>query len=134
MSDDLQKEIDRLKAEASTQRAAIDKLTRDLAGAHDDLKEVRGEARDRRHEGKKLAEQLDAVSKERDEFKTKAESDPEGLRKSLSDAHGVIRGAQASTAAFSPTWRRGLKVNDAREIRRLPGSPVGLQARGRRAR
>ena len=56
MSDDLQKEIDRLKAEASTQRAAIDKLTRDLAGAHDDLKEVRGEARDRRHEGKKLAE------------------------------------------------------------------------------
>jgi hypothetical protein len=101
--EELQKEIDRLKAENS-------KLTRDLAGAHDDLKEVRGEARDRRHEGKKLADQLEALTKERDDFKTKAEADPDGLRKSLADAHGVVRslkhdGAYAKVA-------KGLKVND----------------------
>ena len=54
MSEELQKEIDRLKAENA-------KLARDLAGAHDDLKEVRGKARDRRHEGKKLTEQLNGA-------------------------------------------------------------------------
>jgi hypothetical protein len=103
MSEELQKEIDRLKAENA-------KLARDLTGAHEDLKEVRGEARDRRHEGKRLAEQLDALTKDRDEFKTKAEADPEGLRKGLADAHGVIRSLKHD-GAFAKV-AKGLKVND----------------------
>ncbi len=103
MSEELQKEIDRLKAENA-------KLARDLAGAHDDLKEVRGEARDRRHEGKKLVEQLEALTKERDEFKTKAEADPEGLRKNLTDAQGVIRSLKHD-GAFARV-AKDLKVND----------------------
>jgi chromosome segregation ATPase len=111
MSDELQKELDRLKAEVSTQRAAIDKLSRDLAGAHDDVKEVRGEARDRRLEGKKLTEQLELVGKERDEFKTRAEADPEGLRKSIGDAQGLIRSLKHD-GAFAKI-AKALKVNNA---------------------
>jgi hypothetical protein len=48
MSDELQAEVDRLKA-------LNEKLAKHLVDAHDDLKEVRGEARDRRHENKSLA-------------------------------------------------------------------------------
>jgi hypothetical protein len=105
--DDLQKEIDRLKSENT-------KLARDLAGAQEDLKEVRGEARDRRHEGKKLAEQLDALTKERDEFKTRAEADPERLRKRLAEAQGVIRGLKHD-GAFA-TVAKTLKVNDPAKL------------------
>jgi hypothetical protein len=83
-ADDLQKEIARLKAENQ-------KLAKDLAGAHDDLKDVRGEARDRRHETKTLKEQLDALTKERDEYKGKAEADPEGLKAQLAELTGKIR-------------------------------------------
>jgi len=103
MSEELHNEVDRLKYENA-------KLARDLASAHEDLKEVRGEARDRRHEGKKLAEQLDALSRERDELKIKAEADPEGLRKSLAEAQSVIRGLKHD-GAFAKV-AKGLKVND----------------------
>jgi hypothetical protein len=101
--DDLQKEIDRLKAENQ-------KLARDLAGAHDDLKEVRGEARDRRHETKTLKEQLEALAKERDEIKVKSEADPEGLRNALAHAQGVIRGLKHDSA-FTRVAKR-FKVTD----------------------
>lgn len=84
MSAELQAEIDRLKAENA-------KLTKDLTGAHDDLKEVRHEARDRRHENKTLAEQMAALFTERDTLKAKAAEDPEGLKARLAEAHGKIR-------------------------------------------
>jgi hypothetical protein len=102
-TDELQKEIDRLKAENQ-------KLTKDLAGAHDDLREVRGEARDRRHETKTLKEQLEALVKERDEFRTKAEADPDGLRMSLAEHQATIRGLKHE-AAYGRV-ATGLKVND----------------------
>jgi FtsZ-binding cell division protein ZapB len=107
MSEELQKEIDRLKSENA-------KLMKDLAGAQDDLKEVRHEARDRRHEAKTLTEQLAALSKERDDFRTKAEADPEGLRKSLQDAQGVIRGLKHD-GAFAKV-AKGLRVNDPTKL------------------
>jgi hypothetical protein len=102
-TDDLQKEIDRLKAENQ-------KLTKDLAGAHDDLKEVRGEARDRRHESKSLKEALEALGKERDELKGKAEADPDGLRKTIEAHAATIRGLKHE-AAFARV-AKGLKVTD----------------------
>ena len=107
MSEELQKEIDRLKAENA-------KLARDLAGSHEDLKEVRGEARDRRHEGKKLAEQLEAIAKERDEFKLKAEADPEGLKAQVGELGGKLRDV-AHRAAFAKV-AQGMKVSDPTKV------------------
>jgi hypothetical protein len=107
MSDELQKEIDRLKSENA-------KLARDLAGAHEDLKEVRGEARDRRHEGKKLAEQLDALTKERDELKVKAQADPEGLKSKLADAQGKLR--EVNHRSVFAKVAAGLKVTDPTKV------------------
>jgi predicted nucleic acid-binding Zn-ribbon protein len=107
MSEELQKEIDRLKAENT-------KLSRDLAASHDDLKEVRGEARDRRLEGRKLTEQLDATTKERDEFKLKAEQDPEGLKTQVSELSGRLREV-AHKAAFQKV-AQGLKVSDPTKV------------------
>jgi chromosome segregation ATPase len=107
MSEELQKEIDRLKAENA-------KLARDLAGAHEDIKEVRGEARDRRHEGKKLAEALEALTKERDEFRTKAEADPEALKATVADLSGKLRDV-AHRAAFAKA-AQGLKVSDPTKV------------------
>jgi predicted nucleic acid-binding Zn-ribbon protein len=69
MSDELQAEVDRLKK-------LNEKLAKDLVSAHDDLKEVRGEARDRRHENKSLAQQLADLTAERDDYKVKAEATP----------------------------------------------------------
>ena len=110
MSEELQKEIDRLKAENA-------KLSHDLAGAHEDLKEVRGEARDRRHEGKKLAEQLEQLAKERDEFKLKAEQDPEGLKSRLVETEGKLRDV-AHRTAFAKV-AAGLKVTDPTRVNDL---------------
>jgi hypothetical protein len=107
MSEELQKEIDRLKAENS-------KLARDLSAAHDDLKEVRGEARDRRLEGRKLAEQLETLVKERDTFKAKAEQDPEGLKSQLADLTGKLREVH-HRGAFEKV-AKGLKVSDPNRI------------------
>jgi hypothetical protein len=101
--EELQKEIDRLKAENQ-------ELIRNLTGAHDDLKEVRGEARDRRHENKTLKEQLETLGNERDELKVKADADPEGLRKSLADAYSIIRELKHDTA-FAKVAKE-LRVND----------------------
>src|SRR5690349_18449631 len=84
MSDELNAEIARLKA-------ANDKLQKDLASSHDDLKEVRAEARDRRHENKGLTQQLESITKERDDFKVKAETDPAAWQSKLADAHAQIR-------------------------------------------
>jgi hypothetical protein len=103
MSAELEAEIARLKAENT-------KLARDLAGAHDDLKEVRGEARDRRHENKTLAAQLGELATDRDKFKAAAEADPEGLRKSLDGAQQTIR-ALKHDGAFAKV-AKGLKVSD----------------------
>jgi hypothetical protein len=77
-------EVGRLKAENQ-------KLTKELSSAHDDLKEVRSEARDRRHENKQLAGQVEGLTKERDDYKVRAETDPEGLRKQLGDHAATIR-------------------------------------------
>jgi hypothetical protein len=107
---DVQAEIARLRAENA-------KLARDLAGAHDDIKEVRGEARDRRHEGKKLAEQLEAIAKERDEFKGRAEADPEQLKATVAELAGKLR-TIAHFNAFA-TIAKGLKVTDDGKIKDL---------------
>jgi predicted nucleic acid-binding Zn-ribbon protein len=107
MSEELQKEIDRLKAENA-------KLARDLTASHEDLKEVRGEARDRRHESKTLKDQLEALTKERDEFKTRSEADPEGLRAQVSDLAEKLREVH-HRAAFTKV-AQDLKVSDPNRI------------------
>ena len=107
MTDEETKVLEQLRAENA-------KLTRDLAGAHEDVKEVRGEARDRRHEGKKLAEQLEALAAERDKFKSLAEQDPENLRSQLGEATGKLRDV-AHRAAFAKV-AQGLKVSDPTKV------------------
>jgi hypothetical protein len=106
-TEDLQKEIDRIKAENQ-------KLARDLAGAHEDLKETRGEARDRRHESKTLKEQLEALAGERDKFKAAAEQDPEGLKAKVTELTGAIR-ERGHRDAFAEV-ARGHKVTDPARI------------------
>jgi hypothetical protein len=103
MSEELQEEIDRLKAENR-------KLASDLADAQDELKSVRGEARDRRHEAKTLKEQIEALTKERDDFKVKAETDPEELRKTLAENEATIQ-ALKHDQAFARV-AKGLRVTD----------------------
>lgn len=110
MSAELQAEIDRLKAENATLKADHAKLTKDVESLNADLKETRHEARDRRHEAKTLAEQLAAAAKERDDFKSKSEADPEGLRKQLAETANVVRGMKHERAFEKVA--KGLKVND----------------------
>lgn len=107
MSEELQKEIDRLKSENA-------KLARDLVGAQEDLKEVRGEARDRRHESKTLKEQVEALVKERDTLKAKAEADPEDLKSKLAETEGKLRDVH-HRAAFAKV-AQGLKVSDPTKV------------------
>jgi predicted nucleic acid-binding Zn-ribbon protein len=107
MSDALQAEIDRLKSENQ-------KLTRDLAGAQDDLKEVRAEARDRRHENKALATQVAELTTDRDKYRTLSEQDPEGLRTQVSDLTGKLR-ERNHLDAFQKV-ARNLKVTDEKRI------------------
>src|SRR3954469_23090569 len=103
MSEELQAEIERLKAENA-------KLAKDLAASHDDLKEVRGEARDRRHETKSLTQQLAEAAAERDRFKAAAEADPENLRKEIDGYKATVR-ALTHERAFERV-ARVLKVSD----------------------
>ena len=107
MSDALQAEVDRLKA-------LNEKLARDLVGAHDDLKEVRGEARDRRHENKALAAQVADLTTQRDSFRAAAEADPEDLRRTISELSGKIR-ETTHRAAFEQA-ARSLKVSDPARV------------------
>jgi hypothetical protein len=110
MSDELQAEVDRLKAENA-------KLARDLAGAHDDLKEVRGEARERRHENKALTLQLETTARERDDFKTKAETTAGEWQARIDQANGTVR-AMKHDKAFEKVART-LKVNDPSKFKDL---------------
>lgn len=104
MSDELKAENDALKAENA-------KLTGELSGLTEELKVTRGEARDRRHEGKTLAGQLEVLTRERDELKLKAEADPDGLRAQLADA-----GKRVSELRHERAYEKvakGLRVTDA---------------------
>jgi hypothetical protein len=83
-TDDLTKEIERLKSENR-------KLAGELSDATEELKSTRAEARDRRHELKAQKEAFDALTKERDQFKAQAALDPENLRAQLADATGKLR-------------------------------------------
>ena len=85
MIEELQAEIERLKAENV-------KLATDLAGAHDDLKEVRAEARDRRHENKNLAQQVEYYRAAGDQLRGRILARPEGARPQLPDQllHPVV--------------------------------------------
>src|SRR4051812_34825277 len=103
MSEELQAEIESLKAENV-------KLVRELAASHDDLKEVRGEARDRRHEAKSLTAQIAELTAERDRFKAAAEADPENLRKEI-DGHKAAVRALKHERAFEQV-AKALKVSD----------------------
>jgi hypothetical protein len=57
-----------------------------------DLKDVRHEARDRRHEAKGLSEQLAALTAERDDFKAKAETTSAGWQSKIDALTGTVRG------------------------------------------
>jgi len=64
---DSTEELESLKKQVKLLTAERDSLL-------SDLKDVRHEARDRRHEAKGLAEQLQALARERDDYKSKAET------------------------------------------------------------
>lgn len=103
MSDELQKEIDRLTAENR-------KLSGDVASLSDELKEVRHEARDRRHEVKNLTAQLETTVKERDDFKAKAETTSDEWQSRIDALSGQVRGLKHD-GAFAKV-AKALKVND----------------------
>lgn len=110
MSEELQKEIDRLTA-------ANAKLAKDLAAAHEDTKEVRSEAKDRRLENRKLAEQLADLVADRDKYKVAAEHDPEGLKAQVSDLSGKLRDVN-HRSVFAEV-AAGLKVTDPTKVNDL---------------
>jgi hypothetical protein len=120
MIEELQAEIERLKAENG-------KLVKDLSGAHDDLKEVRAEARDRRHENKNLAQQVVELTTVRDKFKAAAEADPENFRKVIEDHRATIRDLKHERAFEKVA--RALKITDPvkfADLRKIAGvSPEG---------
>jgi hypothetical protein len=105
--DDLQQEIDRLKAENR-------RLAADLGDTQEELKSTRAEARDRRHDVKGFKEQLEALTKERDGFRAKAEADPEGLKAQVAELTGKIR-ERAHRDAFAEA-ARAAKVSDPARI------------------
>jgi hypothetical protein len=90
------------------------KQLRALSSEHEDLKEelktTRAEARDRRHANKAFEEQVAALTKDRDDFKAKAEADPDGLRKQIADHAATIRSLKHERA-FA-TAAHALKVTD----------------------
>jgi hypothetical protein len=89
MSDETK--TDTAAADLEALQRAISALTTERDGLRDELRDTRHEARDRRHEAKGLAEQLIAATKERDEFRARAETDPDGLRKALAETQGLVR-------------------------------------------
>jgi hypothetical protein len=82
--DDLRKALDALKSEHQ-------KLSLELTGAQEDLKEYRTYVRDQQREHKGLKEALDAATAERDSFKAAAEADPDGLKAKLAEITGKYR-------------------------------------------
>jgi hypothetical protein len=99
----LEDEIKQLKVENR-------RLAGEVADLTETLKETRHEARDRRLEAKQLKEQVDALTAERDDFRTRAEAEPSELQARLDTAHATIRELKHSTA-FSAV-AKGLKVSD----------------------
>lgn len=83
--------LEELQAEV----ARLNKLNESLAGEtvdlRDELKTVRAEARDRRHENKTLSQQLAEIATERDTFKQRAEAEPNALQGRIDELTGKIR-------------------------------------------
>jgi hypothetical protein len=107
MSDELLAEIRRLKAENK-------KLTDGLSELSGELKEVRGEARDRRHEARTLAQQLAEVAADRDQWKTKVETDPEGWQARVDELRGTVRSLRHERCYEAVA--RQLKVSDPTKL------------------
>jgi hypothetical protein len=107
MSDELTKEIDRLKAE-------LTKATTDLDAAKAALKDTNHEARDRRLESKTLTEQLDALKAEREAEKAAKAKEAEALKGELDKTHAVLRGLKHEQAFARVA--KGLKVSDAGKL------------------
>jgi FtsZ-binding cell division protein ZapB len=84
MSDELQAEIDRLKEENG-------RLAAQAVDLHDQIKEVRTEAKDRRHENKALTAQVAELTADRDGWKSKAEAEPNALQARVDELTGKIR-------------------------------------------
>ena len=103
MSDELKAEVERLKTENL-------KLALDAKAFSDELKEVRGEARDRRHENKALAAQLTELTAERDSFRAKAETTAGEWQAKIDQLTGNLRGLKHDRA-FETVAKR-LKVSD----------------------
>ena len=103
MSDELKAEVERLKNENL-------KLAADAKSFSDELREVRGEARDRRHENKALAAQLTELTAERDSFRAKAETTAGEWQAKIDQLTGNLRGLKHE-CAFE-TVAKQLKVTD----------------------
>jgi hypothetical protein len=86
---------------------ALSKERDDLAG---ELKETRGEARDRRHEAKGLAAQVEALTKERDTFRATAETTAGDWQTKIDALSGTIRGLKHERAFAKVAGT--LKVSD----------------------
>ena len=95
-------------------RRELRKTQADLADTQEELKSTRAEARDRRHDVKSAKEQLEALAKERDQFKAQAALDPENLRAQLAEATGKIR-ERAHRDVFTEV-ARAAKVTDPARI------------------
>jgi hypothetical protein len=103
MNQNIEHEYEHMKAENA-------KLLGHVASLSDELKEVRAEARDRRHEVKGLAARIAELTADREGWKAKAEADPEGLKVRVAELTGKLRGL-THRQAFDRI-AAGLKVTD----------------------
>jgi predicted RNase H-like nuclease (RuvC/YqgF family) len=103
-----------MQTQSNLELTQLRKQVKDLAlengGLKDELKEVRGESRDRRHQLKERDAVIEGLTRERDELKVKSEQDPDGLRKQVADHQAVIRGLKHERS-FEKVART-LSVND----------------------
>lgn len=95
---ELKAENAHLKAEHARLTAERDRLAREYATAQAEQRELMAEQRDRRHNNKKLAEELAALTAERDEYKTRAEMTGADWQARIAEQDKMIRTLKHQTA------------------------------------
>jgi hypothetical protein len=107
-------EVERLRAENA-------RISRALEEKESELKEVRGEARDRRHDNKRqlelvegLRKQVDELTTDRDGWKVKAEATTGDWQSRIDDLAGKLRGMKHDRS-FEKVARE-LKVGDPTKL------------------
>lgn len=111
---ELRAEIAHTKAEIARKTAECDRLAREYAASQDENSKLRGEQRDRRHDNKGLADQLAALTAERDQYKTKAEMTGADWQAKIDEADRTI--SQLKHQKVFSKVAQAFKVNDPAKL------------------